>query len=199
MPFVPITNGCKVVESFTFNGQPAAELVWGVAIPAALDQTDSDAISALFDSFWNVAHSAQSMLSMMSNTWTLATREITDVQDETGAQFTYSPADPGAAAVEPLPLGVALKATLYGSLRGRSYRGAKYFPGLGENNNTSAAAPSTNVQTWTGQQLAWLRGALLANTTPLAVLSRADGTAHVIESESVAAKWHYQRRRARGG
>lgn len=129
MAFQPTPPGCiEVVFRFQLFGIPLV-----IVIYVCLDAGHTPSPTELA----NVAGACNSwmtadMMPILSRDLTLQQVQATDTSSITGAQVTldHIPGTAGGIAQPSLPSQVAVVCTLYTALRGRSFRGRSFIPGI---------------------------------------------------------------------
>lgn len=143
MAFIPLPNGIKVSVEFELAGQQVVITLWfkGSAPATALELNDLNV--AVLD--W-----AQDNLLPILSTGILLTGATATAQDSDSAPTNYhalSPAQNGAVAADSVPNNVALVTSFLTALRGRSYRGRTYLPGIPANALSDASTAGAAVVT----------------------------------------------------
>lgn len=146
MPFIP-TPGCQQVAlHFTQDGQHVAN-VFNVNYPGVSTTIQED-IADAFDTWWSTNYNT-----LVSSAVTLNEIVVTDMSTSTGPQFTKTDitSPSGQLNGTAMPNNSALAATFLTGLRGRSYRGRMYIPGIASNilvsENTVKAISITDIIT----------------------------------------------------
>jgi hypothetical protein len=127
MPFIPLEEGRKVVMRFTGAGQQECN-VYYVTDPSPADVSSLNAIADVFLTWWDT-----NLRAAVSNNTTLDAIEVTDISTEGGFGIEFTSGLPlaGGAGGGLLPNNVTVATKLTTGRTGRSYRGRKYFVGLG--------------------------------------------------------------------
>jgi len=141
MPFIPLPGTVQLEILFTWDGQ-YCETVLHYTKEAGFDNDDmvdlAEYITAWIGSDWDT---------LMSNTITFIGLRLTDMTSETGTVIDYGTGFPiqGFVVSPSLPNNVALVVTKRTLLRGRSYRGRVFVPGLSEGNVTGNVVNPAHV------------------------------------------------------
>ena len=140
MPYIPVPNTAQLELIYDWGGQVCETVLhyvkaspWDVSLLTDLCE------SAVLE--WDAAFQTQ-----MPSTLSLIGVRATDLASQTGAVVNYGTGLPlaGSGASPSLPNNVALVVTKRTALRGRSYRGRLYHPGLNEAQVTgNVVAPSS--------------------------------------------------------
>lgn len=167
MAFIPLPNGIKVSVEFELAGQQVVITLWfkGSAPATALELNDLNV--AILD--W----AQDELLPLLSTAITL-TGATSTAQDSDSAPTDYNaltPAQNGAVSSDSIPNNVALVTSFLTALRGRSYRGRVYMPGLPANALSDAATVGSSLVT-----------ALAAAFAALSDVETITGLEHVVAS-----------------
>jgi len=132
MPFIPAVDCVKVVLHLRWNSQQVKNTLWFKNTPGG-SYTNAQRVSLIA----NLAAWWTNFLRIdLSNELSLTAIEAIN-QENANAPSTLSvlsPAVPGSFSGASVSLNVAITASLRSNLRGRSYRGRNYVPGLLQTN-----------------------------------------------------------------
>lgn len=145
-PFIPAPGVFKVQLIYLYNSQ-RIENVFNVRSGGALLVADADRIEAVFANWWNVSARAQVTSQCSLN---LIVLDALDSASGLHKEYTsgWTPAGSGAGSAAPGNITSSVK--LSTGLRGRSFRGRFYWPGLGTafiNGNQLNTGVATAIQT----------------------------------------------------
>lgn len=126
MAFIPLIGGVKVEVKFLKNGQLVVN-VYHFLSANALTTINLSALAAVIKTAWN-----DNLKTSMTNNISLEEIILTDAENETGLQLTYTSGLPlaGTGGVEDLPSNVAVVISNRSGLTGRSQRGRTYIAGM---------------------------------------------------------------------
>lgn len=139
MEFIPFVNVCQTELVYLWDGQVCATVLhYAKASPWTLDHMDElgDGIVAKWGAF---------MPGRMAPTIAWTGIKMTDLSSQVGPVLNYQGTLPkvGVNGNPSMPNSIALCVTKRTALRGRSYRGRIYHPGLVENDVTGNTVDST--------------------------------------------------------
>ncbi len=207
MPFIPVFNGVQLVIDWIEDTGATAKIILGVQfdVPAVLD-TLEELVNYVIDTL------ASPAVRPWTTHWGI--NGVTAYGLDTDSSPTYTNTHGTMSVTLPIlgTLGgfsatdqVAAVNTMQTGMRGRSHRGRNYWPGVptASMSDTSTLSPAL-VADWDTYIDAFI-AAMVANSTPLVVISRfADHAArteglmtHIIDCRTEA-KVGTQRRRVRG-
>lgn len=148
-PFIPVPGVFKVQMVYTLHGQ-RIENVFNVKSGAGLTAADADRIEAVFATWWNGTVRLQ-----QSNNVSLVLIVLDALDSASGLhrEYTTGWTQAGAVATSVTSSGVTAAVKLATGLRGRSFRGRIYWPGISANwvtTLTSQLTPAiaTQIQTY---------------------------------------------------
>ena len=148
MPFIPVPNTAQFELIYNWSGQ-VCENVLHYVKASPWDYDDLELVCGLLRSKWDTA-----VQPAMPTTLSLTSIKGTDMSSQTGPTITYATGLPlaGLSGSPSLPNNCALVITKRTALRGRSFRGRLYMPGLVEadvtNNNVSGAQVAAFIVMW---------------------------------------------------
>lgn len=151
MAFVS-TNDCVELDlRLVFAGQHI-EMTFHLSVPATITSALLETLANILLSWWD-----STLYSSLSNQLGISGVQATSLESATAPSIfvPYAGAHPvGTVTGDPVPTGSAMVVTKRTDLRGRSYRGRNYFPGLGANTLSTAALwdndAMTSVLAWYG-------------------------------------------------
>lgn len=138
MAYIPADNVCMAELVMLWDSQ-SVETVLHFRPDAPLTPTLMNELGAFLQSWWDVQ-----MQAIMPLTLSLVNIKLTDLTIDVGPVINYATGLPlvGTVASPSLPNNVAVVITKRTLLRGRSYRGRIYHPGLHESVVTNNAVDS---------------------------------------------------------
>lgn len=141
LPFIPFANCAEVVMQGVHAGQPAY-LTFGCLFTAPPTVVDLTNLIAIFDGWYHSSLQALTAPAMAYNNI-----KATDLTTSTGpvVNVAVSGTQQGTGPAPSVPTNTALVVTCNTALRGRSYRGRNYVPGM-------PAAGLVNDNTWNATQ-----------------------------------------------
>lgn len=148
--FIPVAGVFKVQLVYSYQGQ-RIENVFNVRSGGGLLMADADRIEAVFANWWTTAARLH-----CTNTLSLVLIVLDALDNVAGLHKEYSTGFTGGGgiATQGLPGNVSASVKLATGLRGRSFRGRMYWPGLATNmitggqlNTTEQAGIQTVVNT----------------------------------------------------
>lgn len=151
--FIPVPGVFKVALNYTLHGQQIAN-VMHVKSGAGVLTADADRISAVFANWWNTS------ARLVCSNQTALVRIVLDALDAEASlhkEYTTGWTSAGASTSVVLSAGVTACFKLSTGIRGRSYRGRFYWPGI------KTDAVNTNLS----QLLAAARDSYIASLTAL--------------------------------
>lgn len=171
MPFIPCPKVVQVEMIFQWSSQ-TVETVWHYSTFTGPQLADMAALADFCRLAWS-----NSLRALSAPTLSLNNIKCTDLSTQTGFVFQTSSGLPlaGTSASPSMPNNVAIVGTKRTALRGRSYRGRFYVPGLTEatvTDNTVSAPFVTAVLGWGNGMLSTT---INGNLYTLGVLSRYNG------------------------
>lgn len=173
MAFIPVPNVVQTELLYTWQGQECATILayvsaspWNISKCEELGDGLEDAIQ-------------NGMRGFMSNTLQFNGIRFVDLSDQNGFVFDYVTGFPktGALTGASMPNNVACVVTKRTPLRGRSFRGRIYMPGLTEDNVTANAIAGSLVTAYISFWNACLSFPLTADEALLCVVSRQSNNA----------------------
>lgn len=200
MAFQPVPNAASAVVNGRVGSIPFVN-VFHVVLAGELDETTADQVYADLSTLWD-----DHLTGALSDTYDVGSVVVTDLQTETGPQFTYSGgADfDGNEAGQALPFQTAALISWYTGTRGASFRGRNYFGPFCENGSSGRDLHPDNITLLEGFVTAFL-----AADTTFGIVSRFSGVDEeghpiprdegiitAITSGVVHPHWRTQRRRA---
>lgn len=139
MSFIPIPHGIEVVLHFTLAGQEVV-LTIGVGVPGTVVTGDLFAASHAVSDWWYA-----NLRPLQSNNLALQNVTATDLTTDSGPIITNTEQAGALGSVvnQSVPNNVAVVASFRSLLRGRSYRGRNYVPGISTTLQASPTAVTT--------------------------------------------------------
>jgi len=199
MAFIPFPTGAaEILINFSLLGIPA-QMTVGIASTSgdALTGSDGAIIAAAVGSWWNA-----NMKAKVHPTCIQTTVIVNDLTSESGWTAEYTNNTPGTNVGEPLPAQSAMVVTFLTGIRGRSYRGRNYVPGITQAEIANVNQWSAGTVTAVGAAYVLLQTALVAAGVNHVVLSRflagvprALGHTQIVESYVAKTLIATQRRR----
>lgn len=168
MPYIPVPNTAQLELIYDWGGQVCETVLHYVkASPWTVDLLTDLCESATLE--WDAV-----MQTQMPTTLSLIGVRATDLASQTGAVVNYGTGLPlaGTAVSPSLPNNVALVVTKRTALRGRSYRGRLYHPGLNEGQVTGNIVGPSSVATIVGLWNNFLSLAVTGDEANMCVVSR---------------------------
>lgn len=146
MAFIPAPNVCQAELIYNWSGQ-IVETVLHFEATGTLDPAKMDELGEFLVDWWDT-----SMQTSMVAEITLTGVKLTDLTSNIAPVLNYASGLPltGSAATPTMPNNVALVFTKRTLLRGRSYRGRIFHPGLGEIHVTGNNAAGGVVSSFVG-------------------------------------------------
>lgn len=128
-PFIPVPGVFKVQLIYTLHGQ-RIENVFHVLSGAGVASTDADRIETVFANWWTTSARLQ-----CSNQCSLVLIVLDALNSASGLhkEYTTGWTAVGSVASNVSSAGITLAVKLASGLRGRSYRGRIYWPGINVN------------------------------------------------------------------
>lgn len=146
MTFQSVTNAASAEVLWTYGSLHFENVLWFTK--AGFDTVAMDALADAIIA----ATLGTNILSVMDDDWSLGSVLVTDQRTEGADQVSVAATGKvGTVASETIARNLALVVTLRTGLRGRSYRGRVYIPGMPESlmtNGAYAASVSTEVLEW---------------------------------------------------
>jgi len=144
MPFIPVPNTVQVELLYLWDGQECANVLH-YGQPGLTSITDMEEAGSILVAWWDA-----SMQTLVPSTLSLTQIKLTDLNDESAPVVEYTTGLPlaGQHASPSLPNNVSVTITKRTLLRGRSFRGRIYHPGLVEGvvtNNQVLGTHMTNL------------------------------------------------------
>jgi hypothetical protein len=200
--FIPVPGVFKVQLVYSYQGQ-RIENVLNVLSGGSLLVADADRIETVFQSWWNVTGKLQS-----STACSLVLVVLDAINVESGLHKEYTAGLPiaGSKSSQGMPGNVTTSVKLSTGLRGRSFRGRMYWPGLtalaitgGTLNGSDQTAIQAAVNTLRTNLVGDAAGdKLVVVSYRHAGVWRASGVATEVTAASVHANLDSQRRRLPG-
>lgn len=168
MPYIPVPGVSQVEQIFEYNGQ-RIEMVHHYSNQAEPLQAHWEAMHVLMRTDWS-----NTLIAVLAPTLVWVETKFTDLSTQTGQTYTTSTSlpFPGASASAQLPNNCALVITKRTALRGRSFRGRSYMPGLTEAVVTGNSVLSTFLTPALNFFNAALSYAVTGNEFNMVVVSR---------------------------
>lgn len=167
MPFVPVPGAAFCAVGLELDGQNI-QVCLDVAVPTETIGALEDAAAGLFG-LW-----AEHLMPNLSGDLTLLSAVCAGLASESSPIGVFVPSSPvlGSVTAASLPNNVAYCISKYTGLRGRSFRGRMFIPGIPENARTTASHvdPAFRVSIATG--CASLLGGMISGGFPPVVVSR---------------------------
>lgn len=167
MAFIPVPNGIQLCFNFTMSGQnmqfclTLRKTAGAPTVPDLLSMANTGA------SWWTAT-----LKTRLSPAVTLNNVSATDLTIQGGPQQSVNVGTPGTSGTVPEANSICVVASLRTPLRGRSYRGRCYVPGI----PSESRSTPTDVQSAFATNLAAAFGTLGGNTAalgfPVVVASR---------------------------
>lgn len=147
MAFIPAPPGvCRVRTIWSFTGLATAENVmyFDTGTGAVPNAAELGSVATAFETAWGVgAVGAGTVLGNLAADCAITEIDVEDASSATGPFAHITENAPGRASGSALPPGVASVCTWFTGLRGRSFRGRTFLPGLPEGN----VGPSGDINT----------------------------------------------------
>jgi len=140
-PFIPVPGVFKVQFIYTLHGQ-RIENVFNVKSGGGLVTADADRIEAVFANWWTTTARLQCS---SQTTLVLIVLDALDVASGLHKEYTTGWTGAGASAQTVLSSGVTSSIKLSTALRGRSFRGRIYWPGIKVDNVTANTSQLTTT------------------------------------------------------
>jgi hypothetical protein len=180
--------------------------VWGVLDTETHDTARANAIAAVFEQWWDVA-----LRTLLMNDMSCTDIAVLDLADPTGVSIEYNTGLPlnGTKSGDPAGAQVAAIVTLRSDLRGRRFRGRKYFPGIpsssinagdGTSLDSGSADEFLNVVEWLVLAIAGTTNNGITHLSPaanIAVVSHRANVATEVTSAQARLYLGTQKRRVR--
>jgi hypothetical protein len=173
MPYIPVPLTLQAELVYNWDGQ-ICENVLHYVCGVAWDIPRINTLGAALVNWWDV-----NMQPNMPSNLSLINVRMTDLATQTGLVVNYSTGLPlqGSAASPSLPNNCALVLTKRTLLRGRSFRGRVYMPGLLEANVTGSTVAAVNVASYVSLHNMLLLFDIGTENAELVVVSRFTGGA----------------------
>lgn len=149
MPYIPSVNTVQAELIYTWDGQFCETVLHYVPTVLGWTSVELAELGAALVALWNV-----NIKPSVAATLALTAVTLTDLNTQTGEVYNVASGLPivGTNASPSLPNNVAIVLTKRTALRGRSYRGRIYHPGLTEgavvNNNVPSPGIGTIIAGW---------------------------------------------------